>query len=115
LPNGNFQKWESIGDEIVGDVIGKGIGQDVNGMDVPQIVIRQDDASEVTVTAGQAQLRAKLLEARPNVGDRIKIAFIKTEDRGGGKTLKHFDVVIKPGGAKSPVTPEAVAAAADDF
>lgn len=113
LPNGNYAKWENPGDEVVGDVIGKGIGQDLSGNSVPELVVRLDDESEVTVTASQAQLRAKLLEARPDVGDRIKITYTKSEKRDGGKTLKHFDLVVKTGAAKAPV--EEVAAAADDF
>jgi hypothetical protein len=115
LPNGAFVSWDNVGDEVVGDVIGKGMGQDFNGNPCPQLVIRTDDGAETTVTAGQAQLRAKLLEGKPQVGDRIRIVFTQSEKRDGGKTLKHFEVTIKSGGAKSPVTEEAVAAATDDF
>jgi hypothetical protein len=115
LPSGNYQKWETPGDTLVGDVVGRGVGQDVNGNDCPQIVVRTDDGAEITVTAGQAQLKAKLMEARPNPGDRIKITYTEAEKREGGKTLKHFEVVVKRGEAKAPVTDEAVAAAADDF
>lgn len=116
LPNGKYVKWENIGDEVVGDVIGKGIGPDANGQDVPQLTIRKDDGEEVTITAGQAQLKAKLMEARPQIGDRIKIRYEKAEKKDGGKTLKHFEVVVKTGGAKSPVSkPEAQKAAEEDF
>lgn len=116
LPNGNYQKWENPGDSIAGDVIGKGVGQDVNGADVPQLVILRDDGEEITVTAGQAQLRAKLMEANPNVGDRCKIEYTRSEDRGGGKTLKHFEVNVKRGGAKNaPPAAAEVAASDDDF
>ena len=116
LGNGNYAKWENVGDEITGDVVGKGKGTDLQGQEVPQIVVRLDDEREVTVTASQAQLRAKLMEARPQVGDRIRIKYTNTEKRDAGKTLKHFEVVVKTGGAKAPVaTPAAVAAAADDF
>lgn len=115
VSNGNYAKWETVGDEVVGDVIGKGLGPDMQGEMVPQLTVRRDDASEVTVTASQGQLKGKLLEGKPQIGDRIKIVYVRKEDRGGGKTLKHFEVTIKSGGAKSPVTPEAVAQAADDF
>lgn len=116
LPNGNFAKWENPGDEIAGDIVGKGIGEDMQGGQVPQIVVRLDDDSEVTITASQAQLRAKLLAAKPNVGDRIKVTFTQSENRSGGKTLKHFEVQVKAGGAKNPTpTAEAVAASGDDF
>lgn len=115
LPSGNFAKWENAGDTIVGDVIGRGIGQDLNGNDVPQIIVREDGGNEITVTCSQAQLKAKMLEARPQVGDRVKIEFTKTEKREAGKTLKHFEVTVRTGEAKAPVTEDAVAAAADDF
>jgi len=113
LPSGDFAKWDSVGDEITGDVIGKGVGVDFNGGACPQIVVRRDDESEVTVTAGQAQLKAKLLEAKPQVGDRIKIAFTGTEKADKGDK-KLFEVNVKKGGAKSPAVAES-AAAAEDF
>jgi len=116
IPSGDFVQWEEVGQSLVGDIISKGVSKDFNDNPAPELGIRQDDGTEVLVTAGQAQLKAKLLEARPNVGDRIKITFTQLEKRGGGKTLKHFDVVIKTGGAKSKVEPEPAAAAdaADD-
>ena len=116
LPSGAYAKWENVGDTIVGDVIGKGLGTDLQGQPIPQIVLRTDSGDEVTVSASQAQLKSKLMEARPNVGDRVKITYTKSEKRDGGKTLKHFDVVVKTGGAKTMPTEEAkAAAAADDF
>lgn len=115
LPSGDYFKFEEPGDAVVGDVIGIGIGEDFNGNPAPQVVVRQDDGQDVTVTAGQAQLKAKLMAARPKVGDRIKMEYTQKEQRAGGKTLKHFDVVVKEGGAKAPVTEEAVQAAEDDF
>lgn len=115
LPNGNFAKWENPGDELVGDVVGKGLGDDLNGHSVPQIVVATDDGSEITVTASQAQLKAKLMEARPAVGDRVKITYTRNEKRDGGKTLKHFEVVLKKGGAKNTAPAEAIAAAAEEF
>jgi hypothetical protein len=113
LPSGNFVKWEEVGEEIVGDVIGKGVGEDFNGHDCPQLVIRNDDAEEVTLTAGQAQLKAKLLEANPNVGDRIKVKYTGTEKADKGDK-KLFEVTVKRGGAKAPVAQEEVSSAADD-
>ena len=116
LSSGNFVKWETIGQEVVGDIIGKTTGEDLKGNKVPQLVIRLDDDTEVTIGGSQAQLKAKLLEGRPQVGDRIKIKLTEITRPAADKTLKHFDVVIKSGGAKNPVvTPAAAAAAADDF
>lgn len=105
IPKGDFWTWENPGEFLAGDIISKTIDEDFNGKPAPCLGIRQDDGTEVLLTAGQAQLKAKLLEAKPAVGDRIKITFTQVEKRGGGKTLKHFEVQLKSGGAKSPVAP----------
>eukprot|EP00752_Nemacystus_decipiens_P016655 g14895.t1 len=107
LPQGEFWKWgDEPGKELVGDVISRGIGQDFNGNDCPQLEILLDDGERTSLTAGQAQLKAKLLEERPNPGDRIRIVWTKSEKRDKGE-LKHFDVTIKRGGAKQAVSEEA--------
>lgn len=110
LPKGDFWTWENPGEELVGDIISKSVDEDFNGKPAPCIGIRQDDGTETLLTAGQAQLKAKLLEARPAVGDRIKISFDSIEKRGGGKTLKHFTVKLSKGGAKTPAAAPAAAA-----
>lgn len=117
LPAGEFWTWEEAGQTLVGDVIAKNIDKDFNDNPCPGLTIRQDDGNEVRLTAGQAQLKAKLLEAKPQIGDRVKITFTATEKRAGGKTLKQFDVSVKSGGAKSPVEQpqqQTTAAASDD-
>lgn len=114
IPSGDFYQWENPGEVLTGDVIAKIIDKDFNQNPCPGLTIRTDDGEEVRLTAGQAQLKAKLLEAKPAVGDRIKITFTGIEKRSGGKTLKNFEVVVKAGGAKSKVTPAAAAAPADD-
>lgn len=122
IPAGDFYVWENPGEVLTGDVIAKIIDKDFNGGPCPGLTIRLDDGEEIRLTAGQAQLKAKLLEAKPQVGDRIRIAFTGIEKRSGGKTLKQFEVSIKSGGAKSKVeqpTQQTTAAAApaddDDF
>ena len=122
LPAGNFMKFDDVGDEIAGDVIGKGIDDDFNGNPVPSLTIRMDDEEVMTVTAGWANLRAQLLAAKPQVGDRIKITFTHEEPptQKGRSPKKVFDVKVKSGGAKGPIPePEEAAAPApaddDDF
>lgn len=114
IPSGDFHVWEEPGEVLTGDIIGKIIDKDFNNNPCPGLTIRQDDGEEVRLTAGQAQLKAKLLEAKPQVGDRIKITFTGTTKRDGGKTLKEFDVAVKKGGAKSKVTAPAPPPADDD-
>lgn len=113
IPSGDFYQWENVGDSIAGDVIAKIIDKDFNGNPCPGLTLRLDDGEECRITAGQAQLRAKLLEAAPQVGDRIKITFTGEEKREKGK-LKLFDLALKKGGAKSKVSEPAPPPADDD-
>jgi len=61
---------------------------------------------EVALTAGQVRLKAELSEKRPEVGDTLTVTLTEVEKRAGGKTLKHFDVVVAKSG-----TPAAALAA----
>lgn len=115
IPKGDFYTWDEVGQVLAGDVIGKSIDRDFNGNPAPGLVIRLDDGEEVQMTGGQAQLKAKLLEAAPQVGDRIQIKFTGEEKRQKGN-LKTFEVKVKTGGAKSKVKvpQQQTTAAADD-
>lgn len=103
---GNYAKWAEVGDTVAGEITSKFRGTDMQGNPCPAIVVRADDGSETTISASQAMLKAKMIEASPQVGDRIKVAFVRLEKRDGGKTLKHFEVTVKKA---------APAIAADDF
>ncbi len=100
-----YAKWENEGDSVKGKVTEVGIGQDMNGNDCPQVIVDTGDGDGITVSASQAQLRSKLIEARPNVGDTIAIVFTGVEKRAGGKTLKQFDVAVKPGDPSDSADP----------
>lgn len=99
-----FAKWTEPGDSVKGKVVEVGVGQDLNGNDAPQILVEEADGNVVTITASQAQLRSKLLEARPSVGDTIAVMFTDVEKRAGGKTLKCFDVAVKAGDGTETAT-----------
>ena len=108
--SGNFARWTEAGDNVKGVITEIGIGSDTNDKPAPQLVV--DTGVEViTVTASQAQLRAKLVEAKPAVGDTIAIVFTGTENREGGRTLKCFDVAIKKADGLPVATLAAVPAA----
>lgn len=95
--NANFVKFEAVGDKVSGriDSVKKHSFED--GSVAAQILLTTDEGEEKTLTAGQVQLKAKLAELRPEVGDHITITLTQIEKRGGGKTLKHFDVQVKKG------------------
>lgn len=95
-----YIKFEEVGTEVTGDVISVGKHTWENGDKCIKLVIRDDDGTDRTLTAGQMKLAEKLKELRPDAGDRIRIKFTEIEKRPGGKTMKHFDVDVKAGGAK---------------
>lgn len=105
---GEFVKFDSVGDEVEG-VITAIRTHTFEGKDgikiVPQLHLTLDDGEERTLTAGQVRLKAALVEQRPEVGDRIKVKLTQVEPRGGGKTLKHFDVVVTKGKAAGDEPP----------
>ncbi len=102
LPKGAFAKFTTIGDKVVGDVTGVAIGEDFNGKPCPQLTIVEDDGNEVIVTAGQANLKAQIIEKRVEVGDRISIRLDSEVPRTKG-SLKVFEVKVTKGGAKGTV------------
>ena len=91
---GNFARWTEPGDSVRGVITEVGIGSDTNDKPAPQLVV-DTGVESITVTASQAQLRAKVIEARPAVGDTIAIVYTGQENREGGRTLKCFDVAVK--------------------
>lgn len=95
--NDDYVRWENEGDQIVGEILRVAKHTFEDGKVAPLLVIRTDDGTERTLTAGQVQLATKLAELRPGVGDRIAIVYTRSEKRQGGKTLKHFEVEVKAG------------------
>jgi len=101
LPQGDYVKWEAVGDKLVGDVMATEIGQSLQGKPVPQLTIRDDEGTSTIVTCSQARLKAEIMKHKPEVGDRISIAYTGNEKREGGKTLKLFEVKVGKGQAKT--------------
>ncbi len=99
---GEFVKFETPGDTVSGTITAVRSHRFDDGKVAPQILIIDDRGEERTITAGQNQLKAKLVELRPGAGDHIKITFTESERRPGGKTLKHFDVEVRRGGTPEP-------------
>lgn len=95
---GEFVKFDNVGDEVVGVITAIAVHRWDDGSVCPKLHLTTDDGEDRTLTAGQVQLKAKLAELRPEVGDRIRVKFTQNEKRAGGKTLKHFEVDVKRGG-----------------
>lgn len=96
-PSGEFVKFDNIGDEISGVITAIRPHRFDDGSVAPQVLLTTDDGEERTVTAGQIRLKTELATQRPEAGDHIHIKLTQEEKRSGGKTLKHFAVVINQG------------------
>ena len=92
---GDFIKFDNVGDTVTGRVVAIRKHTFDDGKVAPQIVL-DVDGEEKTVSAGQVRLKAALAEKRPGVGDLLTITLTEIEKRAGGKTLKHFDVILGP-------------------
>jgi hypothetical protein len=104
--NDNYVKFEQVGDTVSGTVQAVRAHTFDDGKTVAQILLTTDDGEETTLTAGQVRLKAALVEQRPDVGDHLSVKLTQIEKRGGGKTLKHFDVNVTRGtGQPAPAAP----------
>ena len=111
-----YVKFENIGDTVSGCVLSVIAHRFDDGKVVPKIILETDDG-EIALTAGQVRLKAALADQRPEPGDTITVTLTDIEKRAGGKTLKHFDVVVvrgkgAPAAVASDLSPEQVAAMA---
>ena len=95
-PSGDYFKFEQPGDTITGTITAIRKHTFADGKVAAELVIDTDDGPK-SVTAGQVMLARKLAEVRPSEGDKIAIRFDQTEQRQGGKTLKHFTVQVQNG------------------
>ena len=92
-PTSDYVKFENPGDSVSGEVVSLGLHTFEDGKRVPKLIIATADG-DVTLTAGQQQLMAKLTELRPEVGDNLTVTYVRSEKRAGGKTLKHFEIKV---------------------
>lgn len=92
--SGEFIAFETVGDSASGTITAIRAHRFDDGKVVPQILMLTDEGEEKTLTAGQVRLKAELGELRPEAGDHLKVTFREIEKRAGGKTMKHFDVVL---------------------
>lgn len=102
MAGGEFFTFKNDGDTVSGIINAIRAHRFTDGKTAPQLLLTLDDGSERTVSGGAAQLKAELSKLRPNVGDHIQITQTGSEARGGGKTLKHWSVVVGPGRAQAP-------------
>lgn len=92
---GNFMKFDNVGDSVTGRINAIRRQRFDDGTMCPQLLLTQEDGTEVAVTCGQIRLKMALVEQRPEEGDDIRITLAQVERRAGGKTLKHFTVDVR--------------------
>ena len=107
--SGDFVSFEAVGDTVSGTITAVRKHMFDDGKVVPQIELDTAEGPK-TLTAGQIRLKTALAEKRPSVGDLLTVTLTDIEKRQGGRTLKHFDVVVGP---VAPAAPAAAAPAAD--
>ena len=107
---GDYWKWETIGQTLVGTITTKRAGTDFNGNPCPEMDIATDDGDTVTLSAEQAMLKRLVLDANPQIGDRIAISFTGEEKTAKGGTMKVFEVAVKAGDGTAPEAPAAAKA-----
>jgi hypothetical protein len=108
--SGDYVKFDQPGDTITGTITA--IGKQVFERGDVALRIELDTAEgPKTLTAGQYRLKAALKEQRPSVGNVLTVTFTSLEKLSGGKTLKHFDVVVG-GNGHAPAAPAPAAAPA---
>jgi len=102
----DYVTFENEGDTIKGQITGIYAHTFADGKVAPKLTLDTEQGSKI-LTAGQFQLRQKLSDLRPNIGDTITVTFTGMNNLGGGKTMKLFDVNV----AKSADTPAPTAGA----
>lgn len=90
----DYVAFNDEGDSVAGVITGITMHTFDDGKRVPKIFIDTSNGERI-LTAGQVQLKSKLAELRPEVGDKLAVVLTRIEKRAGNKTLKHFDVQLK--------------------
>lgn len=91
----NYFSFDNVGDTLQGrvEIIKRQVWAD--GSVSPQLFLTDPQGNDVILSAGQIRLKNELVAQRPAPGDDIWIRMTKVEPRGGGKTLKHFEVRVR--------------------
>ncbi len=103
--SGVFVKFENIGDEVVGKITGLRVHDFGQGKGpVPLMDIeRKNDGENVTLSVDKADLRPKVAELNPQVGDMIAVKYVEDQKiPGRPQGMKVFAVKWKMGERPAP-------------
>jgi len=90
----DYIKFEEVGDTVTGVIIDLGVQVWQDGSKSPKLTLRTATVDKV-LTASQVQLKTKMAELRPEIGDTIKVTLDGVEKLSLGKTMKMFSVAVK--------------------
>lgn len=115
----SFYKFEAVGDQASGVILTKGRKEWPDGKVDAELLLKDDaDGEEKTLTVGTLRMKEKFVELRPGPGDHVFVKLTSIEPRPGGKSMKHYEIVVNGGGAPvaqaAPVAEPVAAAPAHD-
>lgn len=112
-------KFETLNHVVEGKILDIERYQAMNGP-APKYTILQADGRRVSLIASQTDLKSKLADVAPQVGDQIRIEYTGTKNVGQPEPMKLFQVGVTsnqtaaaPVAQTVPDSPETQAAAAD--
>lgn len=122
--DGQFVRFDTPGQTIVGTIVRRESGTNFDGDPVPQLVLDTDDGTQI-VTGSTVNLRQQMLAHRDDLipGARIRLTYTGVGVAKPGKAApKLFTLEVKAGDppapakkAKAAPAPAAPAADPDDF
>lgn len=93
LTMGEYLKFEKPGDEHGGLVTDIRMTTFDDGTKAPQLVFDIDGEDKI-MTCGAVRLKIALVEAKPAVGDHVRVKFT-SEERRGNRTIRNWDVQVQ--------------------
>lgn len=94
--------WDSpqVGDSLAGVLTAIEQGTTREGDEYPILVLETPEADTIRVRASRTQLRAKLREKNPKIGDTVALRFDGMKRSAKGRDFYTYSVVVIKDGAK---------------
>jgi hypothetical protein len=86
--------FDAIGDKAAGVITGIRVENGQSGR-TPVLEVRDPDGRDRELWCGSVDLRSKVAEARPDVGDSIDVEYIEAVATGMPTKMKRFRVAIE--------------------
>ena len=90
--SGDWIKWETPGQTLVGTITERSKGTDFNGNPCAVFSVETADGDTVALSAAQYQIKKEAAAEKWAVGDRIGIEFVREERMDNGNKVKVFEI-----------------------